>query len=89
MILEARPMASRGARRALPGHATSVDNIARVGDSFLSSDVVTFMSSKSESKTQVAAARVPEQVQRLSLFGPPLVLEGEDAAAYDEVFGRI
>jgi hypothetical protein len=82
-------MASRGARRALPGHATSVDNIARVGDSFLSSDVVTFMSSKSESKTQVAAARVPEQVQRLSLFGPPLVLEGEDAAAYDEVFGRI
>jgi hypothetical protein len=81
-------MASRGARRALPGHATSVDNIARVGDSFLSSDVVTFMSSKSESKTQVAAARVPEQVQRLSLFGPPLVLEGEDAAAYDEVFGR-
>jgi hypothetical protein len=47
------------------------------------------MSKKSDSKTEIAAAGVSGQAQRLSLFGPPLVLEGEDAAAYDEVFGRI
>jgi hypothetical protein len=47
------------------------------------------MSKKSESKTEIAAARVSGQAQRLSLFGPPLVLEGEDAAAYDELLGRI
>jgi hypothetical protein len=82
-------MASRGARRALPGHATTVDNIACVGDSFLSSDVVAFMSRKSESKTEIAAARVPGQVQRLAVFGPPLLLEGEDAAAYDDLLGGI
>jgi len=28
-------------------------------------------------------------VQRFSAFGPPPVLEGEDAAAYDQLFGRI
>ena len=38
------------------------------------------MSKKSESKTEVAA--VPGEVQRLAVFGPPLLLEGEDAAAY-------
>ena len=47
------------------------------------------MSKKSESKTEVAAAQVPGQVQRLSLFGPPLLLEGEDAAAYDELLARM
>jgi hypothetical protein len=47
------------------------------------------MSRKSESKTEIAAARVPGQVQRLAVFGPPLLLEGEDAAAYDELLGRI
>jgi hypothetical protein len=73
----------------LPGHATTLDNISRVGDSFFSSDVVAFMSRKSESKTEIAAARVPGQAQRLSLFGPPLLLEGEDGAAYDELVGRI
>jgi hypothetical protein len=46
-----------------------------------------FMSRKSESKTEIAA--VPGQVQRLAVFGPPLLLEGEDAAAYDELLGRI
>jgi hypothetical protein len=51
--------------------------------------MVAFMSRKSESKTEIAAARVPGQAQRLSLFGPPLLLEGEDAAAYDELLGRI
>ncbi len=28
-------------------------------------------------------------VSRRSLFGPPPILEGEDAAAYDELFGRV
>ena len=28
-------------------------------------------------------------VGRHNLFGPPLVLEGEDAAAYDELMGRV
>jgi hypothetical protein len=47
------------------------------------------MSKKSDSKTEIAAAGVSGQAQRLSLFGPPLLLEGEDAAAYDELVGRI
>src|SRR5215469_14492953 len=51
--------------------------------------MVAFMSRKSESKTEIAAARVPGQVQRLTVFGPPLLLEGEDAAAYDELLARI
>ena len=45
------------------------------------------MSRKSESKTEIAA--VPGQVQRLAVFGPPLLLEGEDAAAYDELLARV
>ena len=28
-------------------------------------------------------------VSRYSLFGPPPILEGEDSAAYDELFGRV
>jgi hypothetical protein len=51
--------------------------------------MVAFMSRKSESKTEVAAAQVPEQVQRLAVFGPPLLLESEDAEAYDELLGRM
>jgi hypothetical protein len=51
--------------------------------------MVAFMSRKSESKTEIAAARVPGQVQRLTVFGPPLLLEGEDAAAYDELLARV
>jgi hypothetical protein len=39
--------------------------------------------------TEVAAAGVSGQAQRLSLFGPPLLLEGEDVAACDELVGRI
>jgi hypothetical protein len=31
----------------------------------------------------------PKEISRWSLFGPPPVLEGEDAAAYDELFGRV
>ena len=53
----------------------------------MSSRMVAFMSSKSESKTEIAA--VPGQVQRLAVFGPPLLLEGEDAAAYDELLARV
>lgn len=49
--------------------------------------MVAFMSRKSESKTEIAA--VPGQVQRLAVFGPPLLLEGEDAAAYDELLARV
>ena len=45
------------------------------------------MSRKSESKIEIAA--VPGQVQRLAVFGPPLLLEGEDAAAYDELLARV
>ena len=48
--------------------------------------MVAFMSKKSESKTEVAA--VPGEVQRLAVFGPPLLLEGEDAAAYDQLLAR-
>jgi hypothetical protein len=51
--------------------------------------MVAFMSRKSESKTEVEAARVPGQVQRLAVFSPPLLLEGEDAAAYDELVARV
>ena len=47
------------------------------------------MSRKSERKTEIEAARVPGQVERLALFGPPLLLEGEDASAYDQLLGRI
>jgi hypothetical protein len=49
--------------------------------------MVAFMSRKSESKTEIAA--VLGQVKRLAVFGPPLLREGEDAAAYDELLGRI
>jgi len=52
----------------------------------LSSRTVAFMSKKSESKTEVAAVR--GEAQRLSVFGPPLLLEGEDAAAYDQLLAR-
>ena len=32
---------------------------------------------------------VPERAQRLALFGPPPLIEGEDAAAYDQLLARI
>ena len=49
--------------------------------------MVAFMPRKSDSKTKTAA--VPGQVQRLAVFGPPLLLAGEDAAAYDELLARM
>jgi hypothetical protein len=40
--------------------------------------------SKTKSKTSALA-----KVQRLTLFGSPQLLEGEDAAAYDELLSRV
>src|SRR5262249_35803581 len=68
--------------------AVTVDNIAHVGDSFCRA-VVAFVSRKSKNTTKLAANSVLGQAQRLALFGPPLLLEGEDAAAYDELLARI
>ena len=64
-------------------------NIIRVGDSLLSSVLVAFVSRTNKSKTEIAAPSVPERVQRLALFGPPPLIEGEDAAAYDRLVARI
>src|SRR6516165_4646960 len=46
------------------------------------------MSRKSTSKTKIAALSVPGRAQRLALFGPPPLIEGEDAAAYDQLLDR-
>jgi hypothetical protein len=51
--------------------------------------MVAFMSRKSTSKTEIAAPSVAGRAQRLALFGPPLLIEGEDAAAYDQLLARI
>jgi len=59
-------------------------SVVRVSES--STRMVAFMSRKSESKTEIAAPSVP---QRLTVFGPPLLLGGEDAAAHDQLLGRI
>ena len=48
-----------------------------------------FVSRKNKSKTEIAAPSVPGRAQRLALFGPPPLLEGEDAAAYDQLLARI
>jgi hypothetical protein len=40
--------------------------------------------SKTKSKTSALA-----KVQRLTLFGSPQLLQGEDAAAYDELLNRV
>ena len=47
------------------------------------------MSRKNKSKTDIAAPDVPRLAQRFALFGPPPLLEGEDAAAYDQLLARI
>ena len=46
------------------------------------------MSRKNKSKTEIAAPGVPRLAQRLALFGPPPLLEGEDAAVYDQLLAR-
>jgi hypothetical protein len=40
-------------------------------------------------KSSTTQASLPERAGRLALFGPPPLLEGEDAAAYDELLVRI
>ena len=47
------------------------------------------MSRTNKSKTEIAAPSVAERAQRLALFGPPPLIEGEDAAAYDQLLARI
>jgi hypothetical protein len=51
--------------------------------------MVAFVSRTNKSKTEIAAPSIPERAQRLALFGPPLLIEGEDAAAYDQLLARI
>jgi hypothetical protein len=48
-----------------------------------------FVSRKSKSKTGIGGPNVPGRVQRLALFGPPPLLEGEDAATYDQILAHI
>jgi hypothetical protein len=43
---------------------------------------------KSNSKTEIGTARVWERPQRLALFDPPPLLEGEDPDAYDQLLQR-
>jgi hypothetical protein len=50
---------------------------------------VAFVSRTNKSKTEIAAPSVPERMQRLGLFGPPPLIEGEDTAAYDQLLARI
>ena len=78
-----------GVRRALPVSCRDcVYNTVRVGDSFVERRVA-FVSKTNNSKTEIAAPTVPERAQRLALFGPPPLIEGEDAAAYDQLLARI
>jgi hypothetical protein len=72
----------------LPRYAATVDNVVDADDSFFRA-VVVFVSGKSKNKTEVGSISVLEEAQRLALFGPPLLLEGEDAAAYNEFLIRI
>jgi hypothetical protein len=51
--------------------------------------LVAFVSRTKKSKTEIAAPSVPRRAQRLALFGPPPLIEGEDAAAYDQLLVRI
>ena len=43
---------------------------------------------KKKSKRETATPRVARLPPRLSLFGPPPLIEGEDAAAYDQLLAR-
>jgi transcriptional regulator of aromatic amino acid metabolism len=44
---------------------------------------------KSIRKKAVASLNLSERAQRLLLFGPPLLIQGEDGAAYDQLLARI
>jgi hypothetical protein len=50
---------------------------------------VAFVARKSKSKREIAVPSVQGRVQGLALFGPPLLIEGEDAAAYDQLLAHI
>src|SRR5262249_4436525 len=63
-------------------------NVVRVSDSLVER-MVAFVSRKSISNTEIAAPKVTGRTQRLTVFGPPLLLEGEDAAAYDQLLARL
>src|SRR5262249_46818690 len=63
-------------------------NVIRVSDSLVER-MVAFVSRKSISNTEIAAPKVTGRTQRLTVFGPPLLLEGEDAAAYDQLLARL
>src|SRR5215831_17869414 len=45
--------------------------------------------SSTDPKSSTTQASLPERAGRLALFGPPPLLEGEDAAAYDDLLVRI
>jgi hypothetical protein len=55
----------------------------------MSSVLVASVPRTNKSKTEIAAPSVPERAQRLALFRPPPLIEGEDAAAYDQLLARI
>src|SRR5262249_25205465 len=63
-------------------------NVVRVSDSLVER-MVAFVSRKSISNTEIAAPQVTGRTQRVTVFGPPLLLEGEDAAAYDQLLARL
>ena len=52
----------------------------------MSARMVVFVSSESKSEKETAATLVP--AQRLSSFGPPPLIAGEDGAAVDQLFAR-
>ena len=47
------------------------------------------MARKSIRKKEIATPNVTARAHRSLLFGPPLLIEGEDAAAYDQLLARI
>jgi hypothetical protein len=50
---------------------------------------VAFVPRKGKSKTEIAAPSGPGSARRLALFGPPLLIEGEDPDTYDRLLARI
>jgi len=48
-----------------------------------------FVSINNASKTVIGTPSVLDRAGRLAWLGPPPLLEGEDAAAYAELLGRI
>jgi hypothetical protein len=60
-----------------------------LGDAFFVQRMVAFVSRKSKINSETAVPRFLTRAQRLALLGPPLLIEGEDAAAYDQVLAGI